>query len=216
MEKKLDPVKVKVTAVEIESCSVQPNEPAAWNADTRRGIGLKTLPKRKRGRIHVRSCLRSHRSSAAWPTWHFRRAVPGRGLVLVIVLAVLLVVVLVWQAWLAIRTTGLSFFTTSKWDPEPTHREFGAAGLRLRHGRHVGHRHADRRPPRRRHGGFLAEIAPAWLRRVGSFLVEMLAAIPSVVYGFWGLFVFRPAFQGRYQRPGRPGPGRHRACCRPA
>jgi phosphate transport system permease protein len=42
---------------------------------------------------------------------------------------------------------------------------------------------------------FLAEIAPAWLRRSGSFLVELLAAIPSVVYGFWGIFVLAPAVQ---------------------
>src|SRR5262249_5118628 len=40
---------------------------------------------------------------------------------------------------------------------------------------------------------FLAEIAPAWLRRAGSFLVEMLAAIPSVVYGFWGFAVLNPS-----------------------
>ncbi|HKZ51484.1 MAG TPA: phosphate ABC transporter permease subunit PstC [Dehalococcoidia bacterium] len=39
---------------------------------------------------------------------------------------------------------------------------------------------------------FLAELAPAWLRDPLSFLVEMLAAIPSVVYGLWGLFVMVP------------------------
>src|SRR5262249_31695653 len=42
---------------------------------------------------------------------------------------------------------------------------------------------------------FLSEIAPGWLRRSVSFLVEMLAAIPSVVYGFWGLFVMVPALR---------------------
>jgi phosphate transport system permease protein len=42
---------------------------------------------------------------------------------------------------------------------------------------------------------FLAEIAPGWLRRSGSFLVELLAAIPSVVYGFWGIYVLAPAVQ---------------------
>lgn len=39
---------------------------------------------------------------------------------------------------------------------------------------------------------FLAELCPAWLRAPLGFLVEMLAAIPSVVYGLWGLFVFLP------------------------
>jgi phosphate transport system permease protein len=40
---------------------------------------------------------------------------------------------------------------------------------------------------------FLAELCPAWLRTPLNWLVELLAAIPSVVYGLWGLFVFLPA-----------------------
>ncbi|MSP59477.1 MAG: phosphate ABC transporter permease subunit PstC [Myxococcales bacterium] len=39
---------------------------------------------------------------------------------------------------------------------------------------------------------FLVEMAPAWVRKLVSFLVELLAAIPSVVYGLWGLFVLVP------------------------
>jgi len=39
---------------------------------------------------------------------------------------------------------------------------------------------------------FLAELAPSWLRTPLSFLVELLAAIPSVVYGLWGIFVLLP------------------------
>ena len=39
---------------------------------------------------------------------------------------------------------------------------------------------------------FLNEIAPAKLARVTGFLVEMLAAIPSVIYGLWGIFVLLP------------------------
>jgi len=39
---------------------------------------------------------------------------------------------------------------------------------------------------------FLAELCPAWLRQPLNFMVEMLAAIPSVVYGLWGIFVFLP------------------------
>ena len=39
---------------------------------------------------------------------------------------------------------------------------------------------------------FLAELCPAWLRQPLSWLVELLAAIPSVVYGLWGIFVFLP------------------------
>jgi phosphate transport system permease protein len=40
---------------------------------------------------------------------------------------------------------------------------------------------------------FLAELAPDWLRTPLGFLVELLAAVPSVVYGLWGLYVFMPA-----------------------
>ncbi len=40
---------------------------------------------------------------------------------------------------------------------------------------------------------FLAELCPAWLRGPLGTLVELLAAIPSVVYGLWGIFVFLPA-----------------------
>lgn len=39
---------------------------------------------------------------------------------------------------------------------------------------------------------FLSELAPRWLERPLSFLVELLAAIPSIVYGLWGLFVLVP------------------------
>jgi phosphate transport system permease protein len=54
---------------------------------------------------------------------------------------------------------------------------------------------------------FLSEIAPGWLRRVGSFVVEMLAAVPSVVYGFWGLFVLAPALQRVFTALGGPNQG---------
>ncbi len=39
---------------------------------------------------------------------------------------------------------------------------------------------------------FLAEMCPSWLRQPLNWLVELLAAIPSVVYGLWGIFVFLP------------------------
>ncbi len=39
---------------------------------------------------------------------------------------------------------------------------------------------------------FLAELAPGWVRRSLGFVVELLAAIPSVVYGLWGIFVLAP------------------------
>jgi phosphate transport system permease protein len=123
---------------------------------------------------------------------------------LVIALAVLLVSILVWKAWLAIETTGIAFFTTSKWDPEPTHREFGA--LAFVYGTVVTSIIAMlvAIPLGVGTATFLAEIAPRWLRRAGSFFVEMLAAIPSVVYGFWGLYVFVPFLRSLINSLGGP------------
>ncbi len=41
---------------------------------------------------------------------------------------------------------------------------------------------------------FLTELSPQWLKRPIGTAVEMLAAIPSIIYGMWGLFVFVPLF----------------------
>ena len=48
---------------------------------------------------------------------------------------------------------------------------------------------------------FLTELSPVWLRRPLGTAIEMLAAIPSIIYGMWGLFVFAPIFQ-KYVEPG--------------
>ena len=48
---------------------------------------------------------------------------------------------------------------------------------------------------------FLTELSPTWLRRPLGTAIEMLAAIPSIIYGMWGLFVFVPIFQS-YIQPG--------------
>jgi phosphate ABC transporter, permease protein PstC len=47
---------------------------------------------------------------------------------------------------------------------------------------------------------FLTELSPVWLRRPLGTAIEMLAAIPSIIYGMWGLFVFVPVFQ-QYVQP---------------
>jgi len=39
---------------------------------------------------------------------------------------------------------------------------------------------------------FLSELAPRWIRTPATFLIELLAAIPSVVYGLWGIFILIP------------------------
>ena len=47
---------------------------------------------------------------------------------------------------------------------------------------------------------FLTEIAPIWLRGPVSSAIELLAGIPSIIYGMWGLFVFVPVM-GKYVNP---------------
>lgn len=46
---------------------------------------------------------------------------------------------------------------------------------------------------------FLTELSPNWLRRPLGTAIEMLAAIPSIIYGMWGLFVFAPLFMDHVQ-----------------
>ena len=46
---------------------------------------------------------------------------------------------------------------------------------------------------------FLTEICPAWLRRPMGTAVELLAGVPSIIYGMWGLFVFAPLFADHVQ-----------------
>ena len=48
---------------------------------------------------------------------------------------------------------------------------------------------------------FLTELSPAWLKRPLGTAIELLAAIPSIIYGMWGLFVFVPIFQTHLQPP---------------
>jgi phosphate transport system permease protein len=46
---------------------------------------------------------------------------------------------------------------------------------------------------------FLTELAPPWLKRPVGTAIELLAGIPSIIYGIWGLFVFAPIFQQTLQ-----------------
>ncbi len=54
---------------------------------------------------------------------------------------------------------------------------------------------------------YMSEIAGPWVKKVGAFLIELLAAIPSVVYGFWGLFFLAPVIQAGFDAVGGPNTG---------
>lgn len=90
----------------------------------------------------------------------------------------------------AIRRFGLAFFGTSTWDPVTG--EFGV--LPFVYGTLVSSAIALflAVPLGLGVAVFLSELAPGWVRTPVRFLVELLAAIPSVVYGLWGIFVLVP------------------------
>jgi phosphate transport system permease protein len=46
---------------------------------------------------------------------------------------------------------------------------------------------------------FITELCPVWLKRPLSTIIELLAAVPSIIYGIWGLFVFAPFMQSYVQ-----------------
>jgi phosphate transport system permease protein len=110
-------------------------------------------------------------------------------LILVIVGAI--AAVLTSDAWLSIRRFGLQFWQTQIWDP--VSGEFGAlpfiwgtlysSVLALLIATPVAIGIAV----------FISELCPAALRQPLVFLTELLAAIPSIVYGLWGIFVLVPA-----------------------
>lgn len=93
-------------------------------------------------------------------------------------------------AWPVLRTFGWSFITSSEWDP--VHGRFGAAPAI--YGTLVSSLIAllIATPLALGVAIFLSELAPSWLRAPVAFLVDLLAAIPSVVYGLWGIFVLIP------------------------
>lgn len=108
--------------------------------------------------------------------------------VLLIVTAI--VVQLVVESQPTIRRFGISFLTRSVWDPVA--EDFGA--LPFIYGTLVSSLLAMIIAVPLSVGAaiFLAEIARGWLRSVVSFLIEALAAVPSVVYGIWGVFILVP------------------------
>ncbi|HEU4564525.1 MAG TPA: phosphate ABC transporter permease subunit PstC [Gemmatimonadaceae bacterium] len=118
----------------------------------------------------------------SWAITFFALCVP---LLLVLIAAEIAI-----AGWPALRQFGFSFLTSSEWDPVAG--EFGAAPAIF--GTIVTSIIAlvIATPLALGVSIFLAEFAPRWLRQPVAFLVDLLAAIPSVVYGLWGIFVLVP------------------------
>jgi phosphate transport system permease protein len=109
-----------------------------------------------------------------------------------VILALLagIAVELILKAMPSIRHFGLSFLSSTEWDP--TTDEYGA--LPFIYGTAVSSMLAliIAVPLSLGVALCLSEMAPEWLSRKLGFLVELLAAIPSVVYGLWAIFVLGP------------------------
>ena len=136
-------------------------------------------------------------AAAPWQDWLFENTTKFFA---VFVLALLLGILLAlgYAAIPAFEKFGLAFFVTNVWNPVTS--QFGAlapiygtlvtSAIALAIGVPVSFGIAL----------FLTEMCPATLRRPLGTAVELLAAIPSIIYGMWGLFVFAPVF-GDYIQP---------------
>ncbi|HEX7638237.1 MAG TPA: phosphate ABC transporter permease subunit PstC [Burkholderiaceae bacterium] len=99
----------------------------------------------------------------------------------------------------AIRQYGLSFLWTSEWDPVQDH--YG--GLGMIYGTLATSFIAllIAVPVSFGIALFLTELSPAWLKRPLGIAIELLAGVPSIVYGMWGLTVFGPILATYVQQP---------------
>ncbi|MBK7119077.1 MAG: phosphate ABC transporter permease subunit PstC [Comamonadaceae bacterium] len=102
-------------------------------------------------------------------------------------------------AWPAIAKYGLGFLTSTTWDPVT--EEFG--GLVMIYGTLATSFIAllIAVPVSFGIALFLTELSPAWLKRPLGTAIELLAAVPSIVYGMWGLLVFGPILATFVQKP---------------
>ncbi len=104
---------------------------------------------------------------------------------------------LLLSSWISIKEFGPAFLVTSTWDPVA--EKFGA--LPFIFGTIVSSLVALLLavPIGLGTAIYLAEYAPQWPRRIISSLVDLLAAIPSVIYGLWGIFVLVPVMRSHVQ-----------------
>lgn len=132
---------------------------------------------------------RSHPMGSSWGDALFRLGSGAAGVVIVVLLG-LIAIILAIGAQAGLRTFGIGFLGGTLWDP--VGEQFGAlsfiygtlvtSALALLLGVPVSLGIAI----------FVSELAPTWLRAPLTYLVELLAAVPSVVYGLWGIFVLIP------------------------
>ena len=106
-------------------------------------------------------------------------------------------IIILWLLWqlvsasqLSIHQSGLSFITQSDWNEETNSYHALAFIFGTLYSSLIALVLAV--PVSIGAAIFLSELAPRWIRTPATFLIELLAAIPSVIYGLWGIFILIP------------------------
>jgi phosphate transport system permease protein len=164
------------------------------------GPGMEEAPGLER--VHAEGASRSAKLCPRGKA-HFREDAVFKGLsiggsLLMPLLVAAILVELVWYSWPALKHFGVGFLVSQEWNPVT--QEFGAASSIF--GTLVSTLIALLLavPLSLAVALFLVELAPPPVSRVVGTLIELLAAIPSIIYGMWGLFVFAP-FMADYVQP---------------
>jgi phosphate transport system permease protein len=133
-----------------------------------------------------------------WADRAFAAAALGAALITLALLAGIIVSLVIGAAP-AIREYGLSFLVRSEWDP--VRNSYG--GLVMIYGTLMSSFIAllIAVPVSFGIALFLTELSPRWLKRPLGIAIELLAAVPSIVYGMWGLLVFGPILATWVQGP---------------
>ncbi len=140
----------------------------------------------------------SRRVQAPWADAVFAMLARGAAF-MTLALLVGILISLVLGAMPAIKAYGLSFLWRTEWDP--VQEQFG--GLVMIYGTLMTSFIAllIAVPVSFGIALFLTELSPSWLKRPLGIAVELLAAVPSIVYGMWGLLVFGPILSTYVQQP---------------
>ena len=138
------------------------------------------------------------RRHSTWPDVVFSALAHGAAGLTLLLLAGIIGSLIV-GAMPAIREYGLNFLVRSEWDP--VQNRYG--GLVMIYGTLMTSAIAlvIAVPVSFGIALFLTELSPAWLRRPLGTAIELLAAVPSIVYGMWGLLVFSPILSTYVQQP---------------
>ena len=148
--------------------------------------------------IHPLSRPPAPRRTAPWADSVFSLLAHGAAWLTLALMAGIVVSLLVGAAP-AIREYGLTFLWRSEWDP--VNDRYG--GLVMIYGTLATSFIAllIAVPVSFGIAMFLTELSPGWLRRPLGVAIELLAAVPSIVYGMWGLLVFGPILATFVQQP---------------